>query len=232
MKALTIIEVRDLRKEFVMGDTRIAAVNGISLDIERGEFIAIVGPSGSGKTTLLNLIGALDKPTSGTVIIDGMDIGELKGDQLSDIRRAKIGFIFQLYNLIPVLTALENVELPCLPVKLPRGERRKRARAVLERVGLEARMGHKPSQLSGGEQQRVAIARALMNNPLIILADEPTGNVDSETAQSIMSLMRELNQERGVTFMIATHDLRVAEIADKQIQLKDGGMALIARSSP
>jgi ABC-type lipoprotein export system ATPase subunit len=217
-----IVTTENLTK--VYGDGAEArALDGVSLEVGDGEFLAITGPSGSGKTTLLNLIGTLDHPTSGRVVVDGADVNTLRGDALADFRRQKIGFIFQLFNLVPMLTALENVMLPLLPYR--RGlsfNLKERAQELLEVVGLGERLHHLPGQLSGGEQQRVAIARALVNHPKVILADEPTGNVDSKAGQEIVGLLRRLNRELGLTVVLVTHDAALATQADRMVALRDG----------
>jgi ABC-type lipoprotein export system ATPase subunit len=217
-----IVTTENLTK--VYGDGAEArALDGVSLKVGDGEFLAITGPSGSGKTTLLNLIGTLDRPTSGRVVVDGADVNTLRGDALADFRRQKIGFIFQLFNLVPMLTALENVMLPLLPYR--RGlsfNLKERAQELLEVVGLGERLHHLPGQLSGGEQQRVAIARALVNHPKVILADEPTGNVDSKAGQEIVDLLRRLNRELGLTVVLVTHDAALATQADRMVALRDG----------
>nr|MDO8044922.1 ABC transporter ATP-binding protein [Candidatus Baldrarchaeota archaeon] len=197
-------------------------LKNVNLKVYRGEMVAVVGPSGSGKTTLLNLIGTLDKPTSGKIYIEGEDITTKSEKELTLLRRRKIGFVFQFYNLIPVLTAYENVELPLLISGVPKKEREKRVRRLLEMVGLEDRMNHRPDELSGGEQQRVAIARALVNNPSIILADEPTGDLDTETGLMVVQLMRKLAKEEDSTVIMVTHDPQISEIADRIIYLRDG----------
>ncbi len=224
-----VIEGYGLYKRYQIGSSIINAVNGIDIQIRRGEFVSIVGPSGSGKSTLLSLLGGLSRPTEGRVFIDGIDITRgFLGSEFSilpTIRRKKIGFVFQFFNLIPVLTALENVELPMMfetVEKLPDEERRAKAMKLLETVGLGERMHHRPSQLSGGQRQRVAIARALANDPSIVLADEPTGNLDSATGRMIVQLMKRLNEEQRVTFLITTHDLRIAQWADRILYLTDG----------
>ena len=208
----------------VYGDgASVRALDGVSLRVDPGEFLAVCGPSGSGKTTLLNLIGTLDRPTSGEVWVNGVDVSGLRGDALADFRRENIGFVFQLFNLVPWLTALENAMLPLLPYR--RGLRfdlEERARRLLEVVGLSGRMGHLPGELSGGEQQRVAIARALVNRPRLVLADEPTGNLDSASGEGIMELLRRLNEEHGVTVVLVTHDERIAAHADRTVHLRDG----------
>ncbi|MBM4429036.1 MAG: ABC transporter ATP-binding protein [Chloroflexi bacterium] len=218
-----VVITEGLTKEYLLGLSRVIALHEVSLTIGQGEFLAVVGPSGSGKTTLLNLIGTLDVPTRGRVLVDGVDVSTLKGNQLADFRRARIGFVFQLFNLIPVFTALENVMLPLLPYR--RGLPFKlevRARELLAQMGLEGRADHLPGQLSGGEQQRVAIARALLNSPKLILADEPTGNVDSKTGEEIVSLLRRLNRETGVTLVLVTHNAAIAAQADRVVHLQDG----------
>lgn len=217
-----VVETVDLCKVYRMGLTEIHALKNVNLKVYRREMVAIVGPSGSGKTTLLNLIGTLDKPTSGKIYIDGEDITTKSEKELTLLRRRKIGFVFQFYNLIPVLTAYENVELPLLISGVPKKEREKRVRRLLEMVGLEDRMNHRPDELSGGEQQRVAIARALVNNPSIILADEPTGDLDTETGLMVVQLMRKLAKEEDSTVIMVTHDPQISEIADRIIYLRDG----------
>ncbi len=224
-----VIEGYDLHKRFQIGSTTINACNGISVQVRRGEFVAIVGPSGSGKSTLLNMLGGLSRPTEGRIFIDGIDITRgFLGSEFSilpTVRRKKIGFVFQFFNLIPVLSALENVELPMMfetVEKLDEEERRAKALRLLESVGLSERIHHKPSQLSGGQQQRVAIARSLANDPSIVLADEPTGNLDSATGRMIVQIMKRLNEERRVTFLITTHDIKIAQWADRILYLTDG----------
>lgn len=216
-----IIETINLKKTYMLGKVPVNALRGVSLKVERGDFLAILGPSGSGKSTLLNLIGALDKPTEGKVIIENVDISTLNDNQLTDLRR-KIGFVFQFFNLIPRFSARENVELPMIIDGLEKKERRKRAQELLETVGLKERMEHKPAELSGGEQQRVAIARALANNPNFLIMDEPTGNIDSKTAKEIMELIKRLNQEKGITIIIVTHDPRLAMQTKRTVQMLDG----------
>ncbi|MCD6262851.1 ABC transporter ATP-binding protein, partial [Candidatus Bathyarchaeota archaeon] len=196
--------------------------SGVSLGVRRGEFVALMGPSGAGKTTLLNMIGGLDRPTSGTIYVKGLELSSLNERELTEFRLKEVGFVFQLYNLIPVLTALENVQLPTIPAGLPRDESRRRAIRLLERVGLGDRLHHRPSELSGGEQQRVAIARALINDPSILLADEITGNVDTATAHRILDLIGELVEERGLTVIAATHDPEVAKVAPRIVRMRDG----------
>lgn len=217
-----VVETEDLTMTYKIKDQEIIALNKVNLKIERGDFIAIMGPSGSGKTTLINIIGGLDRPTNGKVILDGNDLNEMNETALTQLRCRKIGFVFQSYNLIPILTALENVELPTVAAKLPGDEGRSRALNILKQVGLSDRLNHRPLELSGGEQQRVAVARALVNSPSIVLADEPTGNLDSETGLHLINLIRKLNRESGVTFIICTHDQMVAQHVNRIIKIKDG----------
>lgn len=217
-----LIDLRNVSKLYKMGETEIKALNGVNLNVERGEFLSIVGPSGSGKSTLLNIIGCIDTPTSGEVNIEGTDVSKLKDRELTKIRLHKIGFIFQQFYLIPTLNAMENVELPMKEAKVPREERRKRVSKLLEHVGLKERERHYPNQLSGGEQQRVAIARSLANSPSVILADEPTGEIDSETSEKIVTLLKKLNSEEKVTLIVVTHNLKVAGYANRSITLEDG----------
>ncbi len=218
---MAIVEAVNLKKTYLLGKVPVNAVRGVNLNVASGDFLAILGPSGSGKSTLLNLIGALDKPTEGKLLIEGVDISTLNDNQLTDIRR-RVGFVFQFFNLIPRFTARENVELSMSIADHDKTERRKRAEDLLETVGLKDRMNHKPAELSGGEQQRVAIARALANNPRFLLMDEPTGNIDSKTANEIMSLVRGLNQEKGATTIMVTHDQRLAAQSRRTILMLDG----------
>ena len=218
----SIIETVELVKEYPQGETSLKVLKGINLKVQEGDFMAIMGPSGSGKSTLLNMIGALDKPTSGKVLIRGVDLSTLNDNELADLRNKEIGFIFQFFNLIPRMRALANVELPMAIAGVPRRERRERASKLLEMVGLKERAHHKPTELSGGEQQRVAIARALVNNPAVLLCDEVTGNLDSKTGQDIMQLLRNLNHEQGKTFVLITHDPVVAQSTDRLVTLQDG----------
>jgi putative ABC transport system ATP-binding protein len=220
MPMATIVEAVDLKKTYMLGKVPVEALRGINLKVESGDFLAILGPSGSGKSTLLNLIGALDKPTEGMMLIDGVDVSTLNDSQLADLRR-RVGFVFQFFNLIPRFTARDNVELSMSIAGMSREERRKNAEELLETVGLKDRMSHKPAELSGGEQQRVAIARALANNPRFLLMDEPTGNIDSKTASEIMRLIKSLN-EKGVTIIMVTHDQRLAREAKRTVQMFDG----------
>lgn len=223
-----LIETVSLTK--IYGDsTKVYALEGINLQVMCNEFIALTGPSGSGKSTLLNLLGTLDNPTSGQVLINGIDVSKLHDNALADFRRAHIGFIFQLFNLVPSLTAKDNVILPLLPYRSHSSDLQARAEQLLGLVGLESRMKHLPSQLSGGEQQRVAIARALINEPDLILADEPTGNLDSKVGAEILALLRQLNRERNVTVVMATHDQAIANQADQIIRLTDGRIKSISK---
>jgi len=219
-----IVEAVNLKKTYLLGKIPVEALRGVNLKVENGDFLAVLGPSGSGKSTLLNLIGALDKPTEGKMLIEGVDISTLNDNQLADLRR-RIGFVFQFFNLIPRFTARENVELSMSIADISRAERRKHAEDLLETVGLKERMNHKPNELSGGEQQRVAIARALANNPRFLLMDEPTGNIDSKTANEILGLIKGLNEEKGVTIIMVTHDQRLAKQAKRIVQMLDGLVA-------
>jgi len=219
--AKPIVETADLKKTYILGKVPVNALQGVNLKVEKGDFLAILGPSGSGKSTLLNMIGALDKPTEGKVFIDGVDVSTLNDNQLADLRR-NIGFVFQFFNLIPRLNARGNVELPMAIPGLGKNERRRRAEELLETVGLKERVDHKPAELSGGERQRVAIARALANNPGFLLMDEPTGNIDSKTAKEIMGLVKRLNEEKGVTIIMITHDQQLASQAKRIVKMLDG----------
>jgi len=222
-----IVRTRDVHKIYLMGKVEVHALRGVTLDIKRGEYISIMGPSGSGKSTLFNMIGGLDKPTSGSVYINEVDLAQLDAYELAWLRCRTIGYIFQTFNLIPVMTALENVMLPMIFAGVPEDERRDRAMELLKRVGLAERWNHKPFELSGGQQQRVAIARALANDPAIILADEPTGNLDLRTGKEIIELLKELNEEKGVTIISATHDLKMIDVSDRVIWIRDGQISRI-----
>ncbi|MEM2866640.1 MAG: ABC transporter ATP-binding protein [Candidatus Hadarchaeales archaeon] len=216
------METRDLKKIYQLGKVQVPALRGVTVKFFRGEMAVIMGPSGSGKTTLLNLIGTFDRPTSGRIYIDGQDLTRMGERELTRLRREKIGFVFQFYNLIPVLTAFENVELPMLISGKPREERRRRTEELLELVGLSQRGHHRPDELSGGEQQRVAIARALANRPSIVLADEPTGDLDTKTGREVVEALRRAAKEEEVAVIVVTHDPAVAERADRVLRIRDG----------
>ena len=218
----SVIHVEDVHKYYDLGEQRVHALRGVTVDVGRGEFVAIMGASGSGKSTFMNMLGCLDKPSSGKYYLDGVDVSMLTKPELAAIRNRKIGFVFQGFNLLSRTTALENVELPTLYAKIPKEERLKRARSALELVGLGDRMDHFPSQLSGGQQQRVAIARALVNTPAILLADEPTGNLDSRTSVEIMQILQELNDKKGLTVVLVTHEHDIAQFAKRVIVFRDG----------
>ncbi len=229
---MSIIAIENLEKSYRDSEVEVRALNGIDLTFEQGEFTTIVGPSGSGKTTLLNMIGGLDKPDCGTILIGGKDITRLKSRALIDFRLRNIGFVFQSYNLIPVLTAMENVEFIMHLQKVKRTDREKRARELLEAVGLGERMHSRPSKLSGGQQQRVAVARALASHPAFILADEPTANLDSQSTRNLLEIMEKLNHEERVTFIFSTHDQRVVEKAHRIIVLEDGKVVTDRANQP
>jgi putative ABC transport system ATP-binding protein len=218
------ISVRDLRKTYAIGEVQVEALRGVSLEIEDGEFVAVIGPSGSGKSTLMHILGCLDRPTSGRYLLGEKDVSEISPDERASLRNRQIGFVFQSFNLLPRTPAVENVELPLLynGGKLSGSQRRTRALEMLESLGLSDRALHHPNQLSGGQQQRVAIARALINSPGLLLADEPTGNLDSQTSREIMELFRRLNQDRGLTLVIITHERNIAECASRIVELRDG----------
>lgn len=217
-----VVETEDLARHYQMGGTLVKALDGVNIKIQRGEYVSVVGPSGSGKTTLFNMVGGIDRPTNGKVYINEVDIAKLDAYELAWLRCRQIGYIFQTFNLIPVLTALENVALPMIFAGMEREERRKRAAELLSLVGLGDRLDHKPTELSAGQQQRVAIARALANDPAIVLADEPTGNLDLDTGREIIDLLRELNDERGVTIIAATHDLKMITKSTRIFWMRDG----------
>jgi putative ABC transport system ATP-binding protein len=219
-----VISIQNLVKTFVVGEVEVRALRGVSLDVQPGEFLAITGPSGSGKSTLMHILGCLDRPTSGRYILDGQDVSRMSKDQLANVRNAKIGFVFQGFNLLSRTTAIDNVELPLLygSNKLKSAERRKLAMDALTAVGLHDRSDHKPNQLSGGQQQRVAIARALITTPSILLADEPTGNLDTRTSVEVMDIFQRLNIQRGITVLLITHERDIAEYATRIVSCRDG----------
>jgi len=229
---MELIKVENVTKVYKTGTVETQALRGVSLTIQPGEFMALVGPSGSGKTTLLQLIGCLDQPSSGKIFLNGKDVSQLNRNQRADIRRGTIGFIFQFFALIPTLTAYENVEMPLLLNGLSTTERRQRVMDLLEAVDMRQRANHRPDQFSGGEQQRVAVARALATHPLLILADEPTANLDTENGKQVMEIMQRLNRETGTTFVFATHDPRLFGYAQRTIVLRDGQIAENSHSTP
>jgi len=219
---MAIVECVGVKKTYQQGKVAVDALQGIDLSVDKGEFIAIAGPSGSGKTTVLNLMGGLDDITQGRIVVDGQDITRLKSSQLADMRLHKIGFVFQSYNLVPVLSAVENVEFVMMLQGISRSTRLKRSHAILEEVGLGDLMGRRPAEMSGGQQQRVAVARAIVSEPAIVLADEPTANLDSKTGERLLALMKELNRSKGITFVFSTHDKMVMERAQRIVLLRDG----------
>ena len=224
-----VIDLVDVTKVYQMGDVQVHALGGVSLTVEAGEMMTIMGPSGSGKSTLMNIIGCLDQPTAGTYGLEGRDVGSMNDDQLAEIRNRRIGFVFQTFNLLARTSALENVMLPRIYAGIGRAKRREQAGAALESVGLADRMKHTPNELSGGQQQRVAIARALVNDPAILLADEPTGNLDSTSGREVISLLQTLNRERGITIILVTHDPYIAQHTDRIVYLYDGLITNVER---
>jgi len=223
-KGIPVIELKDVRKTYLMDEVSVQALRGVNLSIMTGDFTAIMGPSGSGKSTLLHMIGVLDRPTSGKIYLDGVDISKLKDAELARLRGGKIGFVFQSFNLYPTLTARENIELPMLILEKEKKVRDEKVSALLRMVGLEGRANHLPSQLSGGERQRIAVARALANDPPLILADEPTGNLDSKTGYEVMDFLAKLQKEKNLTIVMVTHEPDIAKYAKKIIRLKDGNI--------
>jgi putative ABC transport system ATP-binding protein len=230
-KSEYVVRAKDVTKEFKMGNEVVKALRGISLDIKRGEYISIMGPSGSGKSTFFNMIGGLDKPNSGSVFINDTDMAQLDANELAFLRCHTIGYIFQTFNLIPVMTALENVMLPTIFAGVPQEDGQTRAMELLEKVELGHRLHNKPNQLSGGQQQRVAIARSLANRPSIVLADEPTGNLDEKTGKAIIQLLRQLNKDEGVTIISATHDHKMLDVSDRIVWIRDGQVDKIENRS-
>src|ERR687886_2532016 len=225
----SVIAVKNLVKTYVVGEVEVRALRGVNLEVQRGEFLAVTGPSGSGKSTFMHIVGCLDRPTSGQYLLDGQDVSKMSKDELAAIRNRKIGFVFQGFNLLSRTTALDNVELPLLyngGSRMKTAERHRRAKEVLEIVGLGQRLDHYPNQLSGGQQQRVAIARALINEPSILLADEPTGNLDTRTSVEVMDIFQRLNEERGITIVLITHELDIAEHGTRLVRFRDGKIQL------
>ncbi len=222
---MAIVSCVDLHKTYMQGKVEVPALRGVSMEIKEGGFVALCGPSGSGKTTTLNLIGGLDTPTSGKVVVDGNDLTQMDQSGLADLRLKRIGFIFQAYNLVPVLSAVENVEFVMLLQGVPADQRREKARKMLDVVGLAGKYDRRPSELSGGQQQRVAVARAIVSNPAMVLADEPTANLDSTTGEGLLKMMREMNESMGVTFIFSTHDDMVMDFAKRLVHIRDGLVA-------
>lgn len=219
---MSIVRAENIKKRYIQGKVEVHALRGVSVNIDQGEFVAMAGPSGSGKTTVLNIIGGIDNPDSGQVIVDGNNYSDMTQSKLAELRLNKIGFVFQAYNLIPVLSAEENVEYIMMLQGVSAKERKKKARAILDDVGLEGIYSRRPSELSGGQQQRIAVARAIVSNPAIVLADEPTANLDSKTGESLLDMMKKMNREKNVTFIFSTHDNMVMEYAKRIVKLKDG----------
>jgi len=231
---MPVISLQDLRKTYQLGDNTVHALRGVSLDIEAGEFVTITGPSGSGKSTLMHILGCLDRPTGGKMFLNGKDVSDLSRSELADIRNKQIGFVFQGFNLLPRTTAVENVEVPLLYTRpvIPAAERRRRALAALQSIGLGERAEHHPNQLSGGQQQRVAIARALVTNPSVILADEPTGNLDTATSIEVMQLLQDLREKRKITVILITHEPDIAAYGTRVIAVRDGAIVSDMRNTP
>ena len=225
IKTELVVEAKELKRIYHMGEVEVPALDGVSFKIRRGETVAIMGPSGSGKSTLMNILGCLDRPTSGSYQLDGVDVANMDEEELAAVRSRKVGFIFQSFNLLPRISALDNVELPLRYAGMGAGQRRARAIEALQSVGLGNRLNHRPNELSGGQQQRVAIARALVNRPSIVMADEPTGNLDSKAGKEIIDLLLEFNSQRGVTLIIVTHDPEIGRQAQRVIQIRDGQIA-------
>lgn len=226
-----MIKLENVARVYQMGKTLVPALRGLSLEIANGEFVAIMGPSGSGKSTLMHLVGALDVPNQGQVLLDGVDIAQQNGNQLAELRGKKVGFVFQTFNLVPTLSALKNVELPMIFQRISRRERYEKARRLLEQVGLGDRLHHKPSELSGGECQRVALARALANDPQILLADEPTGNLDADSGEQIMQILKKLNEEKKMTIIVVTHNPDVARYAHRVIRMRYGQIEEVSHNA-
>lgn len=226
-----MISVRDLTKTYTMGEIQVDALRGVSFDINRGEFVAIMGPSGSGKSTMMNIIGCLDTPTTGSYVLDGEDVAHLTGDALSEVRARKLGFVFQQYNLLARQSAQRNVEMPLIYRGLAPADRHRRAKTALEITGMGQRLDHKPSELSGGQQQRVAIARALAGSPAVILADEPTGALDTKTSEEVMAILQELNQTQGMTVVLVTHEPDIAAYAHRTLSMRDGMLVSDTRNA-